>query len=288
MKALITGGDGQVARALLRLAPPGIQVIAASKTELNLVDSNLIRAAIDAASPDVVVNTAAYTAVDRAESDREAVFAANVEGVRALAECCARRNTRLIHLSTDYVFDGRSTVAYEPHFATCPVNVYGASKLKGEQEIAAIRDLSWTVIRTSWLYAPWGRNFLLTMIKLMRERGSVAVVGDQTGSPTSVLNLARFIWKAALTPDAKGILHYADSGVATWYDFAVAIHQEALTTGLLARPAEIRSTTTSEYETAAKRPRFSVLSTVSSLATVAFSPPPWPEALKEVMRELAP
>jgi dTDP-4-dehydrorhamnose reductase len=288
MKVLIAGGGGQLGRALERTAPSDFDVHALTRVEFDLENSSQIAAAIASLKPDVLVNAAAYTAVDRAERDSERALAINGTAVHALASHCAEAGVRLIHVSTDYVFGGNSQRAYETDDATHPVNAYGASKLAGEQAIAANGKVNAVIVRTSWVYSPWGANFLLTMLRLMRDRGSVSVVADQIGSPTSALTLARFLWRVAAQSSTNKILHYTDAGVASWFDFAVAINEEAHDAGVLPKLASVSPISTAEYPTPAKRPAFSLLSTRSSLAAIDFAQPHWRVALRETIRELHP
>ncbi|HEX5688404.1 MAG TPA: dTDP-4-dehydrorhamnose reductase, partial [Roseiflexaceae bacterium] len=227
MKALIAGAAGQLGQCLVRTASTGIDVVALKREQLDLADANSISSALRRVQPDVVLNAAAYTAVDRAETESALAMAINGTGVAQLTKECAAVNARLIHVSTDYVFDGQSPRAYQPSDVAAPTNAYGASKLAGESAIAAQPNLDWLIVRTAWVYSPVGKNFLLTMLRLMRERGEVAVVSDQIGTPTSALTLARYLWSAAQTPQARGIVQFVDAGVASWYDFAVAIAEEA-------------------------------------------------------------
>jgi dTDP-4-dehydrorhamnose reductase len=286
MKVLITGASGQLGVCLQRTAPAHCIVETRTRSELDLTHREQVAACIAALQPTVVINAAAYTAVDRAESDREQAYAVNATSVGVLADCCRTVNAKLIHISTDYVFDGQSVVAYETDSPTQPINVYGASKLAGEQSLLDAKNLNWAIVRTAWVYAPWGKNFVLTMLRLMRERGAVSVVCDQIGTPTSALTLARYLWRVAATAQARGILHYTDSGVASWFDFAVAINEEAVTAGLLSQPAIVKPITTAEYPTPAKRPALSILATKASLASAPFEQPHWRTALREVIREI--
>ena len=285
MKALLTGASGQLGKALVNLAPEQISLDARTHAQLDLLNAGQVTRAIDAARPDVVINAAAYTAVDKSESEHDAAFALNAAAVATLARACRDCNAKLIHVSTDYVFSGDAVLAREIDAPTQPANVYGASKFAGERLLAETTGLRWSIVRTSWLYAPWGGNFVLTMLRLMRERGAVNVVCDQIGAPTSALNLARFIWQT-IARDVQGILHYCDAGVASWYDFAVAINEEATALGLLPTLANVHAIATAQYPTAAKRPAMSLLATQSSLARVPFAQPHWRAALREVLREL--
>jgi dTDP-4-dehydrorhamnose reductase len=286
MKVLITGANGQLGQCLRRTAPQSYVLDMRSHAELDLSQTEQVAMQIAASRPSVVINAAAYTAVDRAEIDREQAYAINAKGVSALTEGCRKINATLLHVSTDYVFDGQSVAAYETGAATNPINVYGASKLAGEQALAGIGNLDWAIVRTSWVYAPWGKNFVLTMLRLMRERGQVSVVCDQIGSPTSALCLARFLWQIVIQPRARGVLHYTDSGVASWYDFAVAISEEAAAAGLLPQPAVVKPITTAEFPTPAKRPALSILATRSTMAATSFEQPHWRTALREVIKEI--
>ena len=285
MKVLIIGAGGQLGRSLQRTVPPEIAIHAPSEWELDLTKREHVAAAIAKYHPNVISNAAAYTAVDRAETERSVAFAVNAEAVEGLAQLCAYAHIKLMHVSTDYVFDGEANSAYSVDAVTRPMNVYGASKLAGEERLRATANLDFALVRTAWVYAPWGHNFVLTMLKLFRERGGTSVVADQIGAPTSALNLARFLWCAALR-EARGVFHYTDAGVASWYDFAMAINEEALSMGLLASPAIVKSITTADYPTPAKRPRFSLLETRTSVAAVGAHQPHWREALREVLKEL--
>jgi len=283
MKVMITGAAGQVGKCLLQTAPAHCSIDARTRAQLDLADSASLRAAVVGSHPNVVINAAAYTAVDRAESESTRAYAVNATAVGVLAECCSEVGAQLLHLSTDYVFDGRAESAYETHAQTNPINVYGASKLAGEQKLQAVPNLDGRIVRTSWVYAPEGRNFVLTMLKLFRERGQVSVVSDQRGAPTSALNLARFLWRVVAAPPVLRILHYTDAGIASWYEFAVAINEDAVAEGILKNPAAVTAIATADFPTPAQRPRMSVLATGSSLDCVPFTQPSWRSALREVI-----
>jgi len=287
VRVLLTGAAGQLGQCLLHTAPSGIPITACNREQLNLADVESITNAIAAHQPTVVLNAGAYTAVDRAESEGDSAFAVNATGVAHLAARCAAVGARLIHISTDYVFDGQSPRPYLPTDATNPCNVYGASKLAGEQSIAAQSNLDWLIVRSAWIYSHVGRNFLLTMLRLMRDRGEVSVVSDQIGTPTSALTLARYLWQAAATPAARGIVHFADAGVASWYDFAVAIAEEALACGVLTQPARVLPIGTTEYPTPARRPAMSVLDAKSAFERAAIPRMHWRDSLRQVLGEVA-
>src|SRR5579863_9278328 len=232
VRVLITGASGQVGGALLHSLPSGIEVHAPTREQLDIGDARAVHAAVTAFEPELIINAAAYTAVDRAESEPFVADAINAQAPQYLAEAAhTLEGCRLIQISTDYVFDGRGSVPYRPGDAPNPLSVYGRTKLAGEQAVLGVLGKRAVVLRTAWVYAPQGRNFLLTMLRLMRERGAVRVVADQKGSPT-----ARALWRLAELPLVDGILHWTDAGVASWYEFARAIADEALAAGLLPQP----------------------------------------------------
>ena len=288
MKVLITGCEGQLGKALMRSAPASVEVIALNRAEMDVAKADEVRHSIDHIKPAVVINAAAYTAVDRAESDRDNAFAINGQAPGAIADRCRRIDARLVHISTDFVFNGAQGSPYRPDDPPDPLNVYGASKLEGERQIAATPGLDWSILRTAWLYAPSpARNFMATMLRLFRERREVRVVSDQVGSPTSAGSLARCAWRAAMDSEGvHGMMHYSDAGVASWYDFATAIHEEALLLGLIENAVAIVPISSDEYPSPAKRPAYSVLDKRSTLARLQLTPVHWRVSLREVLREM--
>lgn len=257
MKVLVTGGDGQLGRALAKTAPPRVEVTAFSRTSLDITDPASIADTITRAAPDLVINAAAYTAVDRAESEKALAFAVNGTAPGTLAAAAHRTNAGFVHVSTDFVFDGHASTPYAPDAPTAPAGAYGASKLAGEQAALAAHPDA-LVMRTAWVYAAEGDNFVRTMLRLMAEREEVRVVADQIGTPTHADGLARAIWRLAAAK-LPGIWHWTDAGVASWYDFAVAIQEEALALGLLSRAVPVIPIRTEDYPTPARRPAFSLL-----------------------------
>ena len=249
MKALITGANGQLGRALVSQAPAGIELVALTSAQLDISDRAAVDASIIDHAPAILINAAAYTKVDAAEEMPELADRVNHLGVAHLAQAALRSGARLVHISTDFVFDGMASHPYSPDAPTAPLKVYGATKLAGERAA----EHSSLIIRTSWLYSPYGNNFVATMLRLMRERPVLRVVDDQVGTPTSAHSLADALWKLATT-DNIGVMHYSDSGVASWYDFAVAIMEDAITIGLLDHKIDIIPIPTSAYPTTAKRP----------------------------------
>jgi dTDP-4-dehydrorhamnose reductase len=259
-------------------------VQALARARLDIVDARRVAEVLAQSKADWVVNAAAYTAVDCAEDEPEKARAVNDSAVATLAEGAARTGSRLVHLSTDFVFDGTSGRAYQPGDKTNPLSVYGATKFAGERHVLARGD--GIVLRTSWVYASAGKNFVLTMLKLMREREQVNVVGDQIGTPTWAASAAAAIWGIIEIGAARGIYHWTDLGVASWYDFAVAIHDEALERGLLARAISVLPIASASYPTRAKRPGFSVLDTASTRATIRVPSHHWRHNLRKMLDEI--
>lgn len=259
MIAMITGASGQVGRELIRHVPDEVDVVACDLAELDISDPDAVKSFVETLRPALILNCAAYTAVDRAEQDVERAFAVNGAGARNLASAAAASGSRMIHYSTDFVFDGSQGRPYMPSDDPAPVNAYGRSKLKGEEEVRAVLGQEALIIRTSWVYAVEGANFVNTMLRLFSERDEVRVVADQIGVPTNADDLAQATWKLATDARACGTLHVSNSGVASWYDFAVAIRDEAQALGLLEGCPQVVPIPTLAYPTPATRPHFSVL-----------------------------
>jgi len=287
VRVLITGASGQVGCALLGLAPPSATICAFSHAELDIGDADAVQHAVEQSRPSLIINAAAYTAVDMAESQPEQARAVNALGPRYLAQAAASLKCRLLHVSTDYVFDGTSTVPYAPEDATHPLSVYGQTKLQGEQYIFELLPVSAAVVRTAWVYAPQGKNFVLTMLRLMRERGAVRVVADQLGCPTAGHSVATVLWRLAELPQMHGVFHWTDAGIVSWYDFALAIAEEALELCLLREPPQVTPITTAEYPTAAPRPRLSALDSSATARQLGLEPAPWRSNLRTVIRNVA-
>lgn len=279
-KALVTGAGGQLGKALMTTRPEGWQCVALDRATLDLTDVDAISRTVDAHQPDVVLNAAAYTAVDRAESEPELAHAINAAAPAAFANALAGSEARLVQVSTDFVFDGRSGGGYRPQDIRNPQSVYGISKAAGEDEAGSDS----IVVRTSWVHAAGGANFVRTILRLMRERASVNVVADQISSPTWATGLAQTLWSLA-GRGQPGIYHHRDAGVASWYDFAVAIAEEALPRGLIARMPAIVPIATADYPTAAKRPPFSVLDVSATRALLRDPHVHWRANLKYMLSE---
>lgn len=279
------GAGGQVGRAVVRTVGGQHEVIARARAELDIGDAAAVGQALATAKPDWVVNAAAYTAVDLAEDEPARAAAINDTAVGILADAAAAAHSRLLHLSTDFVFDGSVNRAYLPGDVPHPLSVYGATKLAGERR-ARESGAAAIVLRTAWVYAAAGKNFVLTMLKLMRERDQVRVVSDQIGAPTWATGLAGAIRDLLEAQAPPGTYHWTDLGVASWYDFAVAIQDEALARGLLSRAVPIVPIATREYPTRATRPAFSVLDTQATRAALATPALHWRHNLRMMLDEL--
>lgn len=286
MKVLIAGAGGQLGRALVALAPSRVDVMPCTSAQLDVTDLQEVTTLVAAARPDVIINAAAYTAVDRAEQEQEHAYSVNARGPAHLAQAATACGARLLQVSTDYVFDGTGSRPYQALDATHPICVYGASKRAGE---AAVLEFAANalIVRSSWLYAATGTNFVTAMLRQLAEREEIGVVVDQVGSPTWAQSLARAMWTAVSQPQLKGIYHWADLGVASWYDFAVAIQEEALAAGLLQRAIPIRPLRSEEYPTAALRPAYSVLDTSVTRAELGLDGVHWRVALRSMLQEMA-
>jgi dTDP-4-dehydrorhamnose reductase len=289
MKVLITGAGGQLAHALVASAPRAVPLAvtlrAFTHAELDIADLRAVEAALQELRPALVINAAGYTRVDDAETEHIAAQRANATGPAVLAGACARAGAWLVHVSTDYVFDGEQCTPYDPAAKPNPLSIYGRTKLDGEH--AVIRELPEhsTIVRASWLYAARGRNFLTTMLHLMRVRPQLAVVADQIGAPTHATGLARALW-ALGARRAGGLYHWCDSGVASWYDFAVAIAEEALALGVLTSAPSIDPIPGADYPTTARRPRSSLLDKRATEVLLGWRAPHWRAALRETLLEV--
>lgn len=283
VQALVLGAGGQLGQTCIETAPERVDARGLTRSECDITDPAALKQAIGDLRPQVVINAAAYTAVDQAEEDVDAARAANADAPALIADLCAQQAARLVHLSTDFVFDGTGHKPYLPDAQPSPLGVYGQSKWQGEQAVLE-RGPGSVILRTSWVYAPRGHNFVLTMLRLMRERGEVKVVSDQIGSPTSTLGLAKACWGLALHDEATGIFHWSDAGEISWYDFACAIRDEALTLGLLEGPVVVEPIPTAAFPTKARRPAYSVLDVSKTCAALSVSQRPWREALCQVLR----
>jgi dTDP-4-dehydrorhamnose reductase len=286
MKVLIVGANGQLGTTLVQTAPAAVDWEAVDLPECDITHGEAVDALVAAKQPDVVINAAAYTAVDRAEEAVAAAFAVNATGAKNLAVAVKKRGVRLIHVSTDYVFDGTACRPYPPQAPCRSIGVYGRSKREGEVYILNLIDDP-VIIRTAWLYSSYGSNFVLTMLRLMRERDRIQVVSDQVGAPTWAMTLARAIWSMVQKPRLKGIYHWCDAGAASWYDFAVAIQEEALRIGHLKQAIPIRPIPSEAYPTAAQRPAYSLLDCQASWRDLGLEPLHWRVALRQMLETIS-
>lgn len=290
MRIAVTGKQGQLAQCLLeRGRSAGVEIVAVGRPDLDLMRPDSVRLALAAAKPDVIVSAAAYTAVDRAESEPKAAFAINATGAAAVAAAAAALDVPVIQLSTDYVFDGLKPTPYVETDPTGPLSVYGASKLMGEQLVAEA-TANHVILRTAWVYSAHGGNFLKTMLRLGAERDTVAVVADQHGCPTAADDIALAVLTVArrLTADSdsalRGIFHLTGAGEATWADFAEAIFAAlAARTG---RRVAVRRITTADYPTPARRPAHSLLSGARLQSAFGITLPDWRQSSAAVVARL--
>lgn len=291
MKVLLTGANGQLGQALNGSVPEGVQLVSTSRQELDLADSKACREIVEFHRPDWVLNAGAYTAVDKAELEQDLVMAVNAEAPRAFAQAINEIGGRLLQVSTDFVFNGQQGHPYQPGQQRTPLGVYGCSKAAGEKAVEEILgcgvESRCTILRTSWVYGPVGRNFLLTMLRLHRLNAEVGeplqVVADQVGCPTASFGLADACW-SVIEHSVMGVQHWSDAGVASWYDFAVAIGELAVARGLLSQAAHVLPIDTSDFPTPAKRPVYSLLACSDTQKKLKLLPKHWRCALGEVIQ----
>jgi dTDP-4-dehydrorhamnose reductase len=284
MRLLVTGTTGQVARALAERGPAhGVGIALVGRPTLDLTRPSSVRPAIQASGGDVIVNAAAYTSVDQAETDPHIADAVNGAGAGFVAEAAAALGIPIIHLSTDYVFDGGSDNPYRETDAVCPLGAYGRSKLAGENAVLAAASDS-AILRTAWVYSPFGRNFVTTMLRLAATREDVSVVGDQHGSPTcaqdvadGIIQVCRNLLAHPDNPTLRGVFHMTGAGAATWAEFAKAIFAFSERRG--GPSARVRVITTKEYPTAARRPANSRLDNAKLMAIHGVQLPLWRTSL---------
>jgi len=291
MRIAVTGRQGQVARALVEAGRAlGVEIITLGRPQLDLAEPGTVEPAIRAASPDVVVNAAAYTAVDQAEREPEIAAKINKDGAGAVAAAAKTLRTPIIHLSTDYVFDGAKTNAYVEDDPVAPTSAYGASKLAGEQAVAAANcDL--VILRTAWVHAPYGKNFVRTMLALAETREEVRVVADQRGCPTyapdiadAIIRTAHNLLKDRSDPRMRGIFHLAGTGETTWAGLADAIFEYLAGIGL--RRPILTPITSAEYPTPARRPANSRLNCAKLASIHGVKLPPWQDSLATCLKRL--
>lgn len=258
MNIVVIGKSGQLASEIAKRSDEHTNIICLGRLDIDLLSVDSISEKLKDLAANAVINASAYTAVDLAESEAEQAYLLNAEALGNLALACANIKIKLVHVSTDFVFDGKSSLPYSVKDTVNPISVYGASKAEGEKLILKYLPEQSCIIRTSWVYSTFGNNFVKTMIRLMAEKTELGIISDQIGSPTFSGGLAKICLHAALN-DAHGIHHYTDNGVASWYDFAVAIQELAIDKGLLNKVIPIKAISTKDYPTPAARPNYSVL-----------------------------
>jgi dTDP-4-dehydrorhamnose reductase len=294
VKILVTGSNGQLGKELKKISASfphpiviGCEFIFLSKEDLPIHHFEMVRHYFTTYQPQYLINCAAYTAVDRAEQEKDRAFHINAEAVGVLAAVCKEHQCKFIHISTDYVFDGTATVPYKEDFPTNPRSVYGASKLEGEKQALQFNPDS-IIIRTSWVYSEFGKNFVRTMVKLMKEKDEISVVNDQFGSPTYAADLAEVILQIIgklqipdfRLPTPDSIYHFSNEGIISWYDFAIVIKE------LTGSKCRINPITTSQYPTAAKRPAYSALDKKKIQQVFGIKLKDWKESLATCLSHL--
>jgi dTDP-4-dehydrorhamnose reductase len=281
-RVLVTGADGQLGRAVTASVPPGTELKALPRRELDIADAPAVAALLGEFAPELLINAAAFTRVDDAEREPQAAARANVEGPEILAAACRRGGVWLTHVSTDYVFDGTQNHPYAPDSPPKPLGVYGRTKLEGERRVRAVLSEGSTVVRASWLYSAAG-GFAGRMLTLMKSRPQLSIVADQVGAPTSCAGLAQTLWELSARR-ATGIWHWCDSGIASWYDFAVAVAELGSELGILSAAPAITPIAAADYPTLAARPRYSVLDKRATEKLLERSAPHWRQALRDTLR----
>lgn len=284
MKAFITGADGQLGLALQRLAPPGAEVIALGRGALDIADRTAAESVLSSGA-DVLINAAAYTDVEGAERNASEAFRINRDGAANLAAACAAHRIRLVHVSTDFVFDGEKRSPYRPSDEPRPLNVYGASKLEGEQRVLATLP-SACVVRTSWVHSADHSNFVTKIVQRMRAGAPLRVVIDEVGSPTASRSLAPALWRCAERA-IHGIHHWSDAGIVNRFDYACAIAQLAVEYALIAEAPEIAPARAAEFSGGAKRPAYSALAIDETEAALEMRAHSWLEGLRFTMQDLS-
>jgi dTDP-4-dehydrorhamnose reductase len=288
-RILLIGNQGQLGQELQQILPSLGEIVGVDRKLMDLAQPEVIRQVIADLKPDCIVNAAAYTAVDKAENEQEIAYKINAVAPTIIAEEARKIGATLLHVSTDYVFDGQKNTPYTEEDNTNPLSVYGQSKLAGEQGIQQTCD-HYIILRTAWVYGIYGKsNFVKTMLRLGGEREQIRVVFDQVGSPSWARDIAEAISKILVNVDTinPGIYHFTNSGVTSWYDFALTIFEEAKQLGFPLKIQQVVPITTSEYPTPAKRPAYSVLSHQKISAILGTYPPYWRDSLKQMLKQFS-
>jgi dTDP-4-dehydrorhamnose reductase len=279
---VVTGANGQVGQSIKLLSDlyPDVKFSFLTKDDLSISDREALNSFFQNQKPTVLINCAAYTAVDKAETEQELALSVNATAVETLAGICKEFNTKFVHISTDYVFDGNASIPYKESDPTNPVNYYGFTKLQGEN-LAIAANPETIIVRTSWVYAPHGKNFVKTMLKLMQDRTELNVVGDQFGSPTYAPDLAEALLKIALSDYIiPGVYHFSNDGIISWFDFATAIAEISHSS------CKVNAITTAQYPTPAKRPSYSGLNKSKIQSNYSIQLKPWRDSLRDCIQML--
>ena len=285
MKILVTGANGQLGWELQRAKPNDCELTALSRDQLDITDLEQVTRSINSVKPDWVINAAAYTAVDKAESDSAGAYAINAEGAANLATAAQAINSRLLHISTDFIFDGKNNRPYLPEDVPNPLGIYGASKLAGEQKVREILGGETLIIRTAWVYSAHGNNFVKTMLRLMGERDTLGVIEDQVGTPSWAAEIARAVY-LSIENNLRGVYHWTDTGAASWYDFSVAIYELGKEAGLINNSVTINPIPTEAYPTPAERPPYSILNKDSLRKAINYTGKHWRDSLSQMIMEI--
>lgn len=284
MKILLFGSGGQLGWELQRSCPSHVQLDVFDYPDVDFRNNKDIESCLLESNADYIINAVAYTAVDKAEREIDLADQLNHLAVAQIAETARKTHKKLVHISTDFIFDGDSSTPIKPESSANPQSVYGQTKLAGENAIKQILQRDWLIIRTAWLYSSHGNNFVKTMLKLMNDRDRLSVVDDQIGTPTWANGLALCVWQA-IDKNLTGTHHWTDAGVASWYDFSVAIQQIGMELKLLENEIPILPISCAQYPTPAKRPAFSVLDKTSIWQALEITPVHWRVQLKKMLKE---
>jgi dTDP-4-dehydrorhamnose reductase len=284
MRVLITGSKGQLGYELQRSAPEKAVVLGLDLPDLDVSNEPALQVQIQTFKPTIVINAAAYTAVDKAESEQALSYKINCDSAQTLARLCKLANCRLLHVSTDFVFDGALGRVYLPEDPISPLSIYGKSKAQGEAAVLATYPENSLIVRTAWVYSAHGGNFVKSILKLLREREQLGIIADQVGTPTWAASLAKCLWTFASRKET-GLWHFTDAGVASWYDYAVAIAEEGHAIGLIEQIKPILPIRTQDYPTPAKRPSLSILDKTQTWAITGVAPH-WRSNLRKMLAEL--
>jgi len=284
-KVLITGADGQLGYELQRTVLAGYECIATDKDDLDITNVDAVNAFVEKVKPDVIINSAAYTAVDKAEEEAVLAIAINTTGAGNLAQTAKDNDIQFMQISTDFVFDGKAHTPYLVDALAEPEGMYGKTKHDGDLLVQEILGDDAFIMRTSWLYSAHGNNFVKTMLRFMAERDELGIIADQIGTPTWANSLAQAVWQA-IEKKVTGTHHWSDAGVASWYDFAYAIMEEGVVLGLLDKTITINAITTADYPTPASRPCYSVMDKTSTWKALEMKSEHWRVALRKMMKEI--